>query len=176
MQTVAHLRQIQARYANDCNFPQPPAPSPEISNENDVAALIAFREQQLPPVARPGEIENAARGKIVIWRGSPPVSGCSQRLVAPFRVSRYWIAFPKGAQRSLSEPRGSRRASWSAPTPEGTALPSARFSPCSPASTSAPASAPPAFHPTARSAYCAAHRERTADLPPPLPQSTSLLR
>jgi hypothetical protein len=32
----------RARYANDCNFPQA---SPEISNENDVAALIAFREQ-----------------------------------------------------------------------------------------------------------------------------------
>jgi len=54
----------RARYANDCNFPRASRPSPEISNENDIAALITFREKQLSPVARPREIENAASGKI----------------------------------------------------------------------------------------------------------------
>jgi len=54
----------RARYANDCNFPASLRPSTEISNENDIAALIALREKQLSPVARPREIENAARGKI----------------------------------------------------------------------------------------------------------------
>jgi len=38
--------------------------STEIADEDYVAALVAFGEQQLPAVAGPGKIKNAARGKV----------------------------------------------------------------------------------------------------------------
>ena len=54
------------REVMDCECPNcsPSRKSTEIADEDYVAALVAFGEQQLPAVPGPGKIKNTAGGKV----------------------------------------------------------------------------------------------------------------